>query len=239
VSHPAIGGLPFEVWEPVYERILADFGYDRGADERARDRLQSLCTDTTATALEPLDFGGQRVAVAGGAERLRDELDVVRSADTVVAASVAADRLRAAGIDVDCLVTDLDGTPDTARILTDEGTPVAVHAHGDNIPAIEDQVPTFDHQWMLPTTQAEPVGVVANPGGFTDGDRAAFLADALGAQTLVFPGWAFDDPTVTVEKRRKLRWAERLLLWLEQHRNGQFAVLDGRRSGIDSSSLPI
>lgn len=239
MSRPAIGGLPFETWEPVYERILADFGYDRDADERARDRLQSLCTDNTATALDSLDLGGRRVAVAGGAERLRDELDVVRSADTVVAASIAADRLRAAGIDVDCLVTDLDGSPDTARILMGEGTPVAVHAHGDNIPAIQRHVPTFDQQWMLPTTQAEPAGVVANPGGFTDGDRAAFLADALGANTLVFPGWAFDDPTVTAEKRRKLRWAERLLLWLEHRRGEQFAVLDGRRSGIDSAQLPI
>jgi len=71
------------------------------------------------------------------------------------------------------------------------------------------------------------------PAGFTDGDRAAFLADACGADRLVFPGWSFDDPTVDAQKAKKLRWAERLLLVLEERRGERFAVLDGRREGID------
>jgi uncharacterized Rossmann fold enzyme len=151
----------------------------------------------------------------------------------VVAASNAADRLRAADVGVDLMVTDLDKTPDTACALTHEGVPVAVHAHGDNVPAVERWVPRLDGEYLLPTTQAEPRGPVRNYGGFTDGDRAAFLADAFGAAELRFPGWDFDDPAVDAEKRRKLVWAERLLGWLERRRDERFAALDGRRAGID------
>ena len=131
------------------------------------------------------------------------------------------------------MVTDLDKTPETARRLSERGVPVAVHAHGDNIEAIAEHVPTFEIGSILPTTQAAPSPPVVNPGGFTDGDRAAFLADCCGADRLVFAGWDFDDPTVTPEKAEKLRWAERLLRWLEERRGERFGVLDGRRSEID------
>jgi uncharacterized Rossmann fold enzyme len=80
---------------------------------------------------------------------------------------------------------------------------------------------------------------VYNVGGFTDGDRAAFLADHCGADRLTFLGWDFDDPEVGPMKRRKLAWAERLLYWLERRRGERFGVLDGRRDAIDDSSLPV
>jgi hypothetical protein len=140
--------------------------------------------------------------------------------------------LRETGVEIDLLVTDLDKTPATARDLTREGVPVAAHAHGDNVPAVREWVPQFEGEHVLPTTQAEPVGPVVNYGGFTDGDRGAFLADAFGAETLVFPGWDFDDQSVGEAKARKLDWAERLLGWLERRRGERFAVLDGRRESL-------
>ena len=136
------------------------------------------------------------------------------------------------------MVTDLDKNPDTARFLTAESVPVAVHAHGDNVEMVRQRVSGFDDEYVLPTVQCEPTGPTENFGGFTDGDRAAFIADWFGAAELVFPGWSFDDPDVTAEKRRKLAWAERLLYWLEQRRDGRFALLDDRRDAIDMSPLP-
>jgi uncharacterized Rossmann fold enzyme len=224
--------MDYQTWLPVYERILADFGYDRAGDERARDRLAGLVAAFDESRLGSLD--GASVAVAGAAPSLESEADVAAGADAVIAASVAADRLREVGVTVDLMVTDLDKTPGTARELTREGTPVAVHAHGDNVPAVERWVPRFDGDNVLPTTQAEPKGPVRNYGGFTDGDRAAFLADAFGAAELRFPGWDFDDESVGAEKRAKLAWAERLLHWLERRRGERFAVLDGRRARIES-----
>lgn len=222
--------MEFRDWDPVYEVILAEFGYDRGADERARDVL--------AEYVEPfdtvrLDCAGQRVAIAGGAPALADETQMAANADVVFAASTAVDVLADAGVGVDLMVTDLDKNPETARRLTESETPVAAHAHGDNIPAIEAHVPTFHTDHVLATTQAAPVDAVRNFGGFTDGDRAAFLADHCGADELVFPGWDFEDDSVDAEKAKKLDWAERLLYWLETRRGDQFGVLDGRRDAIE------
>jgi len=224
--------MKFATWEPVYAAILEDFGYDRAADERSRDRLAELAEPFDEGRLTSL-FEGRHVAVAGGAPSLADELSLVDAADVVVAASTAADVLLAAGSAVDCLVTDLDKNPETGVELSRSGVPVAVHAHGDNLPAVERWVPRHHLANVLPTTQAAPVGPVRNVGGFTDGDRAAFLADGFGAASLTFPGWDFEDPTVDSVKARKLAWAERLLAWLERRRGERFAVLDGRRERIE------
>jgi len=229
--------MQFDDWEPVYEAVLADMGYDRAGDEAARDELGGL--------VEAFDLGrirgveGSTVAVVGAADSLAEEVGAAADADAVVAASTAADTLREAGVDVDLMVTDLDKTPATARALTHEGTPVAVHAHGDNRGALERHVPPMDGSWVVPTTQAAPAGPVRNFGGFTDGDRAAFLADHLGAGELRFPGWELDDVSVDPEKARKLEWAERLLYWLERRRDERFALLEGRRDAIDASVLPV
>ncbi|WP_436923001.1 6-hydroxymethylpterin diphosphokinase MptE-like protein [Halosimplex amylolyticum] len=268
--------MEFHDWEPVYAAILADMGFDRTADERARDLLAALVSDGDSTAErasdggagasdagadasdasgvgasdasavdartlvpEDLDFADETVAIVGAGPSLDAELERVGEAERVVAASDAATRVREAGLPVDCMVTDLDEEGDVARELTREGTPVAVHAHGDNRPALRERVPRLAVEWVLPTTQAAPAGPVYNTGGFTDGDRAAFLADHCGAAELVFAGWDFDDRSVGPIKRRKLVWAERLLRWLEVRRGERFDVLDGRRDGIDESTVPI
>jgi uncharacterized Rossmann fold enzyme len=223
--------MNFDEWEPTYERILADFGFDRAADERARDVCRSL-VDGPCYDLDRLGarVEGDSVAVVGAAPSLADEVDRAAAADHVFAASTAVDVCHDHGIPVDVMVTDLDKNPDTAVERTVTGTPVAAHAHGDNIPALREWLPRFRDAYTIPTTQAAPRPPVLNVGGFTDGDRAAFLADALGAKSLVFVGWDFDDPTVDGMKAKKLRWAARLLCWLETRRGERFSVLDGHRS---------
>ncbi len=233
--------MNFDTWSPVYEAILEDFGFDRTADERARDALE--------TRTQPFDWdhlgalAGAHVAVVGAAPSLETEASLERlrraGTDAIVAASSAVDVLEDHGFEVDCMVTDLDKNPDTVVQLTERGTPVAVHAHGDNVPMVKAVVVDCRGACVLPTTQAEPVGSVVNVGGFTDGDRAAFLADHCGADRLTFVGWDFDDPTVDPMKAKKLTWAERLLYWLERRRGEQFGVLDGRRDPIDTTALPV
>ena len=232
--------MDYDTWRPVYRAVLADFGYDPASDERARDVLDGLSEPFDTGRLRGL-FEGRTVAVAGGAPSVGDDREVAlaREADAVVAASTAADVLADAGVAVDLMVTDLDKNAGTARDLTRAGVPVAAHAHGDNVPAVREWIPRFDPEHTLPTTQAEPRGSVENFGGFTDGDRGAFLADHFGARELRFPGWDFEDPSVGAEKRRKLVWAERLLHWLEHRRDERFPVLDGRRDSIDTADLPI
>lgn len=227
--------MDFIEWEPIYAAILDDLGFDRAADERARDLLADF---TSEFDLDRLAFSSETVAIAGGGPLPSEELAHARRADRVVAVAHAAEICRSENIQVDLMVTDLDTDPEWAVSLTQQGTPVAVAAHGDNIPAIEEFVLKMDHENVLATTQAEPHGHLMNVGGFTDGDRGAFIADHCGAESLIFPGWDFDDPDVDPMKRQKLVWAERLLRLLERQRNERFGLLDGRRENIDMSAIP-
>jgi uncharacterized Rossmann fold enzyme len=226
--------MEFETWEPAYDAIRADFGYDRGADERARDVLAELCRPGSAQDPAAADA---TVAIAGAGPSLPAECERAAAAEVVFAASSAADTLAGHGVGVDLVVTDLDKTPDSAVEFSRRGTPVAVHAHGDNVAALREYVPEMAPETVLPTTQVAPRPPVRNYGGFTDGDRAAFIADHLGAAALTFPGWDLDDPAVSPEKRHKLRWAERLLRWLESRRGERFDLLDGRRDAVDTRGL--
>ncbi|MGM0606500.1 MAG: 6-hydroxymethylpterin diphosphokinase MptE-like protein [Halobacteriota archaeon] len=223
--------MKFETWEPVYESILADFGFCRAADEAARDVAASMAEPFDHDRLSWLD--GATVGIAGGAPGLESEVDRLDTVDATIAASIAADVVLDSGYEVDLMVTDLDKNADTAIDLTRNGVPVAAHAHGDNIPTVRSWFPRADRSNVLATTQAAPVSAVYNFGGFTDGDRAAFLADAFGAAELTFVGWEFDDPTVDEMKARKLEWAKRLLHWVEGRRDDRFDVLDGVREQVD------
>ncbi|MGM0590720.1 MAG: 6-hydroxymethylpterin diphosphokinase MptE-like protein [Halobacteriota archaeon] len=230
--------MEFSEWEPLYERVLADFGFDRAADERARDVLASYAVPFDVSRFDfvsgrPVTVVGAAPSLAAEIEAAGNELAAGGTSPIVFAASTAVDVLLAADVSVDLMVTDLDKNPRTARRLTHEGVPVAAHAHGDNVPLVREWVPTFEAENVLATTQAAPVATVANFGGFTDGDRAAFIADAFGASQLRFLGWDFDDESVETIKRKKLAWAARLLRVLERRRDERFPLLDGRRDTLD------
>ena len=224
--------MDFDTWEPFYDAILADFGYDRADDEAARDWLAERGGrfDVDRLAVEGT------VAIAGAAPCLEADRDLARDADAVVAASDAGARLAADGIVPELVVTDLDGDPEATVELAEDGVPIAVHAHGDNRAALERYVPRLPEDRAFGTTQAEPIGSLRNYGGFTDGDRAAFLADALGADRLVFPGWDF--AAAEGAKAKKLSWAALLLHWLERHRGEHFELLARRRDEIDLTGFP-
>lgn len=232
--------MDFESFEPAYEAILADFGFGRAADERAREVLRAFEPSGTLDAFASV-LADRAVAVVAPGPPLPAELDVVRDADVVLAVSSAARVLRERDISVDAYVTDLDADPELAPALTRAGVPTAVHAHGDNVPAVREHLPDCDREHVLGTTQAAPRDPVVNVGGFTDGDRAAFLADHVGARSLSFAGWDLDDADVDPMKAKKLAWARRLLAWLERDRRARldsdvrFDVLDGHRDAVSLS----
>jgi len=64
--------MEFDEWEPVYEAICSDFGYDRAGDERGRDLLASLLEKSFDLA--DLSFvGGATAAIAGAGPSLETE----------------------------------------------------------------------------------------------------------------------------------------------------------------------
>jgi len=128
----------------------------------------------------------------------------------VIAADGATSVLLRNAIIPDIVCTDLDGTiPDiiTANRL---GSILVVHAHGDNIPMLKKVLPALTEN-VLCTTQSKPFHNVYNFGGFTDGDRCVFLAKECGAQSIELIGFDFEDEQVTARKKKKLKWAKRLI----------------------------
>ncbi|MFA5222442.1 MAG: 6-hydroxymethylpterin diphosphokinase MptE-like protein [Methanoregula sp.] len=199
--------MNFEWWEPHYREILEYFGFSREDDETAARLLATLVTRDDLSLLESLTRGSD-VTVCGNAPCLKKELG--RVSGVVFAADAAADVLAENGIRPDAVFTDLDGATDRLIDMNDAGTIVVVHAHGDNMPLLRYWVPRFKGP-VVATTQGTPLPHVHNFGGFTDGDRAVFAADALGARTVKFAGFDLDDKNVDPLKRGKLFWARKLL----------------------------
>ncbi|WP_292731875.1 6-hydroxymethylpterin diphosphokinase MptE-like protein [Methanoculleus sp.] len=199
--------MRFADWEPHYTAILEYFGFEREADEAAARLLGDLADRDDVGLLEAL-IRGRAVTVCGNAPCLLEELDRVEG--TVLAADAAAEVLADHGIRPDAVFTDLDGATDAFIDLSRQGTVMVVHAHGDNIPLLRHWVPLLPGP-LVATTQAAPLPHVHNFGGFTDGDRAVFAADELGAARVRIIGFDLADRNVDPVKRGKLYWAGELL----------------------------
>jgi uncharacterized Rossmann fold enzyme len=199
--------MNFEEWEPHYLQILDYFGFSREDDEKAARVLAGLLTRDDLPRLSTLCRGAE-ITVCGNAPTLKHELASVRG--TVFAADAASEVLLDHGIRPAAVFTDLDGATDRYLEMNREGTVMVVHAHGDNIPLLRHWVPRFPGP-LVGTTQSSPLPHVHNFGGFTDGDRAVFAADALGASEIRLAGFDCGDASVDPVKRGKLSWARTLL----------------------------
>jgi len=199
--------MQFAEWEPHYQEIVEYFGFDRSADEEAARLLSSLLDRDNLLSLASLTDGNE-VTVCGNAPCLKDDLSKITG--IVFAADAAAEVLDSHDIFVDAIFTDLDGATDRFIELNNGGTIIVIHAHGDNMPLLNHWVPRFRGK-VVGTTQAAPLPRVYNFGGFTDGDRAVFAADELGASHITLAGFDLDDRNVDPMKRGKLFWARKLL----------------------------
>ncbi|MBS3781032.1 MAG: DUF115 domain-containing protein [Candidatus Thermoplasmatota archaeon] len=196
--------MDFEDWEPLYEEIISNFGYSKKKDRISADILvESRSTDS----LSPLkDLKNKTVEIGGP---YFSESDI----ETTVAAGASVRQMVDKGVDPDLMVTDLDGDNELQLDLNLEGVPAVIHAHGDNIKRIEEWAEKFEG-CVISTCQCRPPKKgIYNFGGFTDGDRACFLADHFGAEKIVLNGWDFSHPFggANSEKLKKLKWAERLI----------------------------
>jgi len=199
--------MRFEEFEPHYLEILDYFGFDRAGDEEAALLLSELLVRDDLTLLRGR-ISGNVVTVCGNAEILRNQLNDIEG--VIIAADAAALVLYEAGILPDIIFTDLDGADDAFITMSEEGTLIVVHAHGDNKPLLSRWVPRLKGP-LVGTTQSRPLPDIHNFGGFTDGDRAVFAADSLGAEKIIILGFDLSDTSVDPMKRGKLLWARKLL----------------------------
>lgn len=203
--------MQFATWEPLYQSILDDFGFSLARDKQAAILLAKLLRGHE----QPLHAAeakvhGQCVIVAGNAPSLEKELDGLQEKDAVfIAADGATAVLLRHGIVPDIVVTDLDGPFPAILKANKEGSIVVVHAHGDNLDALNRYVPLLKR--IIGTVQCRPPPGLYNFAGFTDGDRCVFLAKELGAACIKLIGFDFEDESVTPRKKKKLAWAKKLI----------------------------
>ncbi|HOW15222.1 6-hydroxymethylpterin diphosphokinase MptE-like protein [Methanosarcina sp.] len=208
--------MDFAAWEPIYERILEDFGFDREGDEEAARFLSGMLTEENTVSLSELEsmISGKPVMVCGNAPGLRAELSKIKLSNfIIIAADGAAAVLMDLGRVPEVICTDLDGNSEAdieKEILAcEQGSLVLIHAHGDNMDKLKKYVPRFKH--FIATTQAKPFDNVYNFGGFSDGDRCVFVAREFGAGSIKLAGFDFEDPGVNQIKKKKLKWAKKLI----------------------------
>jgi uncharacterized Rossmann fold enzyme len=136
----------------------------------------------------------QLVVICGAGPSLDKHLQEFRSSDlrknaVFIAADGAASALKEFGYKCQIIVTDLDGDMGDILDLTAQGAVPIVHAHGDNIERIERFVPSFD--CVIGSTQVQPTKHVFLWGGFTDGDRACFIASSYNPERILMMGMDF------------------------------------------------
>jgi len=180
--------LSFPQWHSEYKRIASLLNIDEEKDREATLLLSHLLSGRKP----PLDeaqkrISGRHVFVYGTGP----SLETSKVGTPSIAADGATSYLLEKGKTPEIIVTDLDGRIGDLRKADSCGSILFIHAHGDNMERIRRHVPRFKN--VVGTTQSEPRRNVYNFGGFTDGDRALFLAKAFGASRVTCLGFDFGD----------------------------------------------
>lgn len=232
--------MEYSAWVPHYERIQSEFGFPFEREVAAADLLESLLPVSARgdplLRLRPL-IEGRTAVVVGLAPRTGPppmwRLPQTARGPAILAADGATATCLDAGLVPTVVVTDLDGPVPSEIAANQRGSVVVIHAHGDNQPALKEWVGQFPGE-VVGSWAGPPRANLLNVGGFTDGDRAAYLADHLGAERILL--WGFDfrrtaptDPAAHEVKLTKLTWAERLLG--ELARNGRSPLFRWRADG--------
>jgi hypothetical protein len=199
-------------WADWYRRIVADLELDPARDREAAAVLKELsihCQDGLL-ALERA-IRGKEANIFGPAPFPPENF----SKALKITAGAATEQLIRIDEWPDIVVTDLDGDVQAQVEANRRGAIAVIHAHGDNVDALREWVPKFTPP-VVCTTQCEPIEGIFNFGGFTDGDRAVFLAAHFGASRIILRGFDFENPvgkqrSDRARKMKKLDYARQLI----------------------------
>ncbi len=197
----------------IYREIERDFSFPREREIEARDFLSGILGNDFIPVEKIAEIIGDEVYVVGFGPNLEREAKHMEENYPIIAADDAAVVLHNMGIEPDIVMTDLDGN---VQSLLEIPAIFGIHAHGDNM----DRLPLASKfTKRFGTTQIEPAWNVYNFGGFTDGDRAVFMAAHFGAR-IHLVGFDFENPRIKEgkdpeRKRKKLAWARKLIAILE------------------------
>jgi len=209
-------------WNSRYLEILKEFNYNKRRDTDSAVLLDSILGEENHMEEIQSLIENQNVFVVGAGPSLSNAIPILKQFKKTVkiVADSALKPLIDNGIKPDIIVTDLDGDEKTFRKIGKSKTFFVVHAHGDNISKLN-LIEYFKN--CIGTTQTRPFGKVQNFGGFTDGDRAVFLASYFNAKKIILFGMDFGKRIGKFSntklsdrkiKLKKLRKGKSLLEWL-------------------------
>ena len=190
-------------WMVFYEEISRKLGINRFMDYEAARLLSKFLSNI----YQPIDFvkriiSGNNVFVFGAGPSLvnhiilfKNLMKEVNKKPIIISADGATRALLDHGIIPDIVVSDFDGGLDILVKAGREGSILVLHGHGDNIGLIYKAMPKLLRitKMIIGTTQVYPTYGLYNFGGFTDGDRAVYLAVRLNAFSIVLAGMDFGD----------------------------------------------
>jgi len=213
----------YKNWEPFYIKILDDFNFSIENDEKSAKILDKILQKQDINLLKKL-LCNKDVVVFGAGPSLEQSIIVHKKKIenmVKISADGATSALLKNNVVSDIIVTDLDGKI-SDQINSNKNDSISViHAHGDNIENIKKYVPQFKGI-IFGTTQTnpQPFDNLYNFGGFTDGDRAVFLADHFQAKKIYLIGfdfnaeigrYSFTNDKNKNQKLKKLKWCKYLL----------------------------
>ena len=181
--------MRWEIWRPWYDRIVRELVLNQKADQDAAGMLGKLLPEPELAGLENL-IHGRECIVLGAGPSLEIDLERLERVGFLDKTIITADGATSAVLkfrNPEIIVTDLDGNVDDQLDAWRLGSWMVVHAHGDNITRLREIALKLKER-VIGTTQVEPPKKLFNFGGFTDGDRAAFMAHELGASKIYLAG---------------------------------------------------
>ncbi len=228
-------------WLHMYSVIRSDLGFSEGRDCAAATLLDTVLSTQQEGNIEELleslrsILQGASVLVVGAGPSCTKCREIYKSYDVVICADGATRCCIHSGVKPDIVVTDLDGVAGFEELL--RYTIVVAHAHGDNMRLLTMSLPLIlkVSKGVIGTSQCLVSNRVRIFGGFTDGDRAAYLASYFDARRIGLVGFDFggivgqySKPRMIHEmhasplKLRKLKWARILLAYLRSWRGEGF-----------------
>ncbi|MCE9652960.1 MAG: DUF115 domain-containing protein [Nitrosarchaeum sp.] len=231
-------------WSKKYSEIINEFKFNEMQDTESAIILDSILRKPVSLKKIKEMIQGKSVFVIGAGPSLSLAIPVLKNFKKTIkiVADSAVKVLVENGINPDIVVTDLDGDEKSLIKVGKTDSIFVVHAHGDNIAKL---CLAENFKNYIGTTQSRPFKKIQNFGGFTDGDRAVFLASHFNAKKIVLFGMDFEDrigkysQTKIVEKKtklKKLKKAKSLLEWLAKKTRSQLFTTSSTIQGFEKIS---
>lgn len=225
--------MNYKDWEPFYKKIIKEFNFDYKKDKKSAEILNNLLVNKKSCIINLKKLiENKEVIIFGSGPSLEltydKNLEFIKE-KTKITADGATSLLLKKDCYPDIIVTDLDGKIDDQIESNSKGSICIVHAHGDNIENLNKFVKKFKG-CLIGSTQINPSKYekLINFGGFTDGDRAVFLAEQYNAKKIYLIGFDFNseigkysypEKKNIKQKIEKLKWSKKFIDLLENKYN--------------------